>query len=335
MIDFIKSIIPKFDGNLNACHLHCTYAESISYRLYKTVEKKGAFLSLNLKTKTKTLRISGSFRKWYFGSSSLANFDANSFHKALQHLSKMLSLPYSIICKSMVSQCEMGLNVIIRIPCEKIIPKIIQYGHLKRYEYAEETVGFNGSNKKLKIYHKCNEILAKQSNKLSASTKRVFAILQEKGNYFLRIEFTLFDKQSFVQHDLGYINTLGDIDLHYNALFDFWTKQVNKIVMSNIIIFDEAMTPREYQIGLCIATNGFNDFVHECLKRCKSKTDAGLRTARSKAYKEILEVSNKYSSNQEYNKNSLRVDIAKNLIRISSNDKTLHLPVLIKNLWGA
>lgn len=57
------------------------------------------------------------------------------------------------------------------------------------------------------------------------------------------------------------------------------------------------------------------------------------KTAKSEAFKDVSLVLDKYFNRKEYNKFSLRIDVAKYLIGKSKREQ-LNLPVLIRNLWG-
>ena len=232
MIDSVKIKIENFTGKMDNCEFDYSYKNIFIYQLYN--ESRDSSLKLIQNTSKNSLVIINSLRKWYLGETSLLDLNSKTFKKAILKLSKLLGISSVEICNGSVTQCEIGLNVKVRIPCEKIIPKICKYSSLKRYEYDGETVGFLGSNKELKIYHKCQEITANSQKGISKF--KAFARLQEKGNYFLRIEFTLLDKQSFEQHDLDFIRTIGDIATNYSVLYEFWTSQIDKVIMSNIII---------------------------------------------------------------------------------------------------
>ena len=334
MIDLIKLTLSNFQGNLDRCEIHRDYKTSIACRLYNPDKNDSAFLYLTFTRKTKKLQIKGSLRKWYFGSTSYSDLEFCYINIVILEISKLIGILPEKLHESMITQCELGLNIKTRIPCEKIIPKISHYGHLKRYEYDGETVGFKGRNKELKIYDKTNEIIENNSNTISSLEKMMFKVLKEKGEYFLRIEFTLKDKQSFIQDDLGNLSTLGGLIQNYSKLYVFLTKEISEIRMSNVIIYDDLMTPIEFLIARDINANGFNDTSKSFPNTFKSKTDRGLISARSKAFLKVCQVLKKYESKKEYNKNSLLFDIARKLIIISRTDKTVKLPVLLRNLWG-
>lgn len=57
------------------------------------------------------------------------------------------------------------------------------------------------------------------------------------------------------------------------------------------------------------------------------------KSAKSDAFKDIRLILDKYFDRKEYNKFSLRIDVAKYLIGKSKRFQ-LELPVLIRNLWG-
>jgi len=331
MIDNVKITLTNFSGNFD----NCRYIGEGKYDSFYSLPTHGISKSTKLFVKqsrtTGKVVISRSIRKWYFNKGSLLDLTAKSFSKAMRLLAKDLNIPLSELCRGKVTQCEIGQNINVKIPATEIVPKIVDYGHLERKPVKDETVYFNGKAKKLIIYDKLAEIGAKSSK----SKRGAMSILKEKGYHFLRIEFKLFNQKSFNQHEMKHISTVGDLIIHFSNLYEFWTYQVNRLVIFSPIEKDmQKMTKTEYLIGLSLNHEGFEKFVEDYQNLCKSKTKNGLKAARSKAYKEVLDVLEKYGSRKEYGKNSLRIDIATHLLRKSKQEE-MDLPFLFRNLWGA
>lgn len=331
MIDNIKITLNDFSGNFNKCDYIGEGKYDNLYMLPSHGISKSSKLFVRQNRKTKKVVITRSIRKWYFNKGSLLDLTKQSFTKAIKRLAKDLNIPLSELCRGKVTQCEIGQNIRVKIPATEIVPKIVDYGHLERKPIKDETVYFNGKAKKLIIYDKLAEIGA-NGNK---SKRGAMQVLKEKGYHFLRIEFKLFNQKSFNQHEMNHISTIGDLITHYSNLYEFWTYQVNRLVIFSPIEKDmQKMTKNEYLIGLGLNNEGFEKFVEDYQSLCKSKTKNGLKAARSKAYKEVLDVLEKYGSRKEYGKNSLRIDIAKHLLRKSKQEE-IDLPFLFRNLWGA
>lgn len=330
MIDNIKITLTNFSGNFNKCDYIGEGKYDSLYTLPSHGISKSTKLFVRQNRNTKKVVITRSIRKWYFNKGSLLDLTEHSFTKAMRRLAKDLNITLSELCKGKVTQCEIGQNVRVKIPATEIVPKIVNYRHIERKPIKDETVYFNGKAKKLIIYDKLAEIGAK-GNKSKRGTMQ---ILKEKGYHFLRIEFKLFNQKSFNQHEMRHISTIGDLIIHFSNLYEFWTHQINQLIVFSTIEKDmQNMTQQEYLIGLGLNTSGFVQFVEEYRSLCKSKTKRGLIEARKKAYKEILDVLKKYGSRKEYGKNSLRVDVAKHLLRKSKQEE-IDLPFLFHNLWG-
>lgn len=308
MIDNMKITLTNFSGNFDKCQYVGEGKYDSFYVLPSHGISKSAKLFVRQNRNTKKVIITRSLRKWYFNKGSLLDLTKQSFTKAIKRLARDLSIPLSELCKGKVTQCEIGQNVRVKIPATEIVPKIVDYGHIERKPIKDETVYFNGKAKKLIIYDKLAEIGA-NGNK---SKRGAMEVLKEKGYHSLRIEFKLFNQKSFNQHEMEHISTVGDLIINFSNLYEFWAYQVSRLVLFTAIDKDlQNMTKNEFLIGLGLNHEGFERFVEDYQSLCKSKTQEGLKTARSKAYKEILNVLDKYGSRKEYGKEALRIDIAK------------------------
>ena len=80
---------------------------------------------------------------------------------------------------------------------------------------------------------------------------------------------------------------------------------------------------------------GFFDFVGSYQDSCISRTTTSksAKSAKSDAFRDVRSVLDKYFNRKEYNKFTLRIDVAKYLIG-KSKWFQLDLPPLIRNLWG-
>lgn len=80
---------------------------------------------------------------------------------------------------------------------------------------------------------------------------------------------------------------------------------------------------------------GFFEFVdtYQEYYMLRTTTTKSMKSAKSKAFDSICSVLDKYFDRKEYNKYSLKVDVAKYLIG-KSKQFQLNLPLLVRNLWG-
>ena len=86
--------------------------------------------------------------------------------------------------------------------------------------------------------------------------------MQDKGYHFLRIEFKLYDHNSFKSHQMGHIETVGDLIINFSTLYEFWTWQISNLFLSSSIKFDmQRMTKNEYAIATGIEYRGFKCFL--------------------------------------------------------------------------
>ena len=330
MIDNIKITLRNFSGNLDNCKYINEGKYDYFYFLPSSDSSKAAKLLVRKNKVNGNLVISRSVRKWYFNKGSLLDLTAKSFTRVMEKLAKDLNISFAELCQGKITQCEIGQNVRVKVPIAEIIPNLLEYGHLERKQIENGTVYFNGRVKKLIVYDKVAEIAGRGIK----AKKRALVILEEKGYHFLRIEFKLFYQKSFNQHHMGYISTVGDLIIYFFDLYEFWTHQINRIIVFPTIEMDiQNMTEKEQSIGAGLIDLGFEKFVEEYQSQCKSRTKYGLKSARSKAYKEILDVYKKYGSKSKYGKNSLRADIAKHLLG-KSKQEDICLPLLFHNLWG-
>ena len=123
---------------------------------------------------------------------------------------------------------------------------------------------------------------------------------------------------------------------HYAELYDFWTKEINRIVVYNKLQYKEAeLSNKEKEIILGLEEFGYFDFVDSYQDSCilRTTTSKSAKSAKSDAFRDVRSVLDKYFNRKEYNKFTLRIDVAKYLIGKSKRFQ-LDLPLLIRNLWG-
>ena len=181
MIDNIKITLRKFKGNLSDNPNLESHGQSFGseiYRLYNHEGKdKDIYLLLKYNPKKQVLKIENSIRKWYLGGFSLLDLTEKTATKAFGKISKKLNISISELHKATFTQCEIGLNIRTRIPVDDIVPMIVRYSTFKRYQFGVETVGFEGTDLKLKMYDKCEELLVHNKKYDKKAKKKAFKAL--------------------------------------------------------------------------------------------------------------------------------------------------------------
>lgn len=333
MIDNINITLRKFKGNLsenpNLELQGCSFKSEV-YRLYNYEGKdKDVYLLIKHNREDGVLKIENSIRKWYLGGFSLLDLTEKTANKAFFKIAKILGIDMEDFRKATFTQCEIGLIIRPRIPVEQLIPMIVKYSTFKRYNYSCETVGFQGEDFDLKMYDKTQELLDKNKKKSKydqEAKKKAFKALSDRNYNFFRIEFDMFDKQSFINKDMAHVRTIGDILDNFIALYSFWIKEISRVVLLNRLVMSKDMTPKEYMLARVLEIDGFVSFEANCLKR-------GTGNARSRLLNEALAVIAKFSNLRKYNANKFKVDILKNLRRIGKKEGNLNVDALAKILF--
>ncbi len=330
MIDNIKITLRNFKMNLadnpNLEPQGQSYNSKI-YRLYNHEgENKEIYLLLKYNPENQVLKIENSIRKWYLGGFSLLDLTEKSANRAFEKISKKLGITMNEFRKASFTRCEIGLNIRTRIAVEDIVPMIVRYSTFKRYQFGYETVGFNGTDLDLKMYDKCEELLEHNKKYDKEAKRKAFKALSDRNYNFFRIEFNMFDKQSFINKDLSHIKTIGHILDNYLELYSFWAKEMSRVVLLNKLVMSKEMTPKQYVIARVLEIDGFTSFERNCLKRGKGNVS-------SRIINEALEVIHCFSNPIRYNTNKFKLDILKNLKRIKRKEENLNIKLLTENLF--
>lgn len=348
MIDSIKIILKDFSGNFDNCimdnkpklikHPNEKY-DYDNYRLFKKSGSEKHHLRISKNNITGIVTLTGSIRKRCYNKATLLDMPSTYFVKTLKGIAEELNIPFEELKNSRFTQCEIGANVKTRIPAIDILPLIVDYAHYKRIDdYIEKgTLYFEGSDRRLKLYVKDDEIAAHSFSEEKRILRKLnFDKLKKKGYHFLRIEYTLKNHRSFKNQGMNHIRTIGDLINHYSELYDFWTREISRIVIFNELKYDEtALTKKEKEIVFGLKELGFFSFVDSYQTEYVSRTNTAksAKNAKSLAFGNITKILDKYYDRKSFNKYNLKVDVAKYLIG-KSNQFHLDLPVLIRNLWG-
>lgn len=336
MVDKIRITLKDFSGNFENCK-NITKKEFIDFpdrkkydnfvlRNGTELDKHDLSVSQAKKTKNKNVTIEGSIRKWNFNNATLLDLTQKSFEKALRNIAKKLNVPFDELRQGQITQCEIGLNISVSIQAIDILPMVVDYAHFKRYanRIDEGTLYFIGSEKSAKLYAKPKEIADKSSIIKQEKRRMAFKIMQDKGNDFLRIEFTLDDQNAFNHHKMKHIQNLGDLLDNYSDLYRFFVREIKRFVIFNKLSYqEEKLTPKEKHIIFGLENFGYETFLEEYRAECieRAKKPRSKISAKSDAFKDIVTILKKYASVEDYNFETFNDDIMKSLFRKSKDEK--------------
>lgn len=347
MIDSIKIILKDFSGDLKNCTLKSSRKlienpdekKYNNYRLPNRTKFDKHHLTIRHALDTNTVNVVGSLRKRAYHKSSFRDLDRAKFEQTIRKLAKELNITFDEIKKARFTNCEIGANINIRYSVKEALYMVVAYSTLKRDDERidEGTLYFKGADVVLKLYAKDIEIAAKSHWTKQDRKNAAFARMRECGNNMLRIEFTIANQRAFNHHQMEHIKNVGDLIEHYHDLYDFWTREVARLIFFNQLDYSNTrITEKEQFIISGLEQYNFEWFVEEYKNRCAlnvKQEPRDIKSAKSKAYKSICKILDKYYDRKAYNMYNLRVDIAKYFLR-KSNSETLNLPLLLRNLWG-
>lgn len=352
MIDSIKIILRDFSGNFDNCKERKSRKvienpdekEYYNYRLPNKTKFDKHSLKVAHAKKTNTVNIIGSLRKRANHKATFNDLTKDRFERTIRNLAKDLNISYGDIRKAEFTQCEIGANINMSYPAKDILHMVVAYSSLWRDDeniddgtlYFKTKGNPKNESKRAKLYAKDLEIAKNSHWKKREQRDEAFARMRECGNNMLRIEFTLNYHSSFQSHQMGHIETIGDLIDNYYDLYSFWTREVAKFVFFNQLDYSNAKpTPKEKYIISGLEELGFEWFVEEYrdLRSKDKKKPKDIKSARSKAYTSVLKVLDKYYDRNSYNIIDFKKDIEKFLIR-KSNSESFDLPLLLGNLWN-
>ena len=148
--------------------------------------------------------------------------------------------------------------------------------------------------------------------------------MQDKGNDFLRIEFTLNDQNAFNHHKMKHIQNLGDLLDNYSDLYRFFVREVKRFVLFGKLSYQEKrLTPKERHIIYGLENLGYETFLEEFREECieRAEKPRSKISAKSDAFKDIVTILKKYASPEDYNFTIFNNDIKENLFRKSKEEK--------------
>ena len=159
-----------------------------------------------------------------------------------------------------------------------------------------------------------------------------FDILARHGYYFLRYEFKLADYQALSLNRLD-IHSVADLVARSSDLYLFLAREIRNFCVFERAAITDDMTVKERKIAEGLNKYGYSDFLRKRLAACTSTTPNGLKTARCKVRRELVSVVDRYGTGN-YNSRRFRIDLGRNLVRISKHDPALNLPEALRTLLG-
>ena len=194
------------------------------------------------------------------------------------------------------------------------------------------SISVTGAIRKVMIYDKTAEILAKTPLRNRARQGEIFDILARYGYYFPRYEFKLADRQALALNRLD-IHSVADLVASYGDLYLFLAREARNFVLFERIEITDEMTPKEREIAEGLNEYGYTEYLAKRRAACSSATSKGLKSARCKVRRELVSVIDRYDAGN-YGSRQFRADLGRNLLRISKRDPALNLPQTLRELFG-
>ena len=330
MIDYIKILIANFSGIFDECESFYRRKSITYYKLYNPEKKNSdVYLLLGHNESKNLLSIEYSLRQWYFGGNSLSDLTKENLGKVFKKIADLLNIHILDLYTASFTKCELGFNLMLKIPMRQLEPMIIEYSTLKRYCYEGETVGFRGSDRILKVYDKFKEIIEDSKGDEKSKRKKECDAFSKHNYHFVRPEIKMKDKESFIHSGLEHVMCVGDILKYYQDLYCFWAEEISKVVLLNEIIEDDSMKFKESLIAKVLKHEGYLSYKRLCFAKIKPKN------RRCEILREAKDVIKKYANMEEYNTKKFRADVYKKMQCINRTRESLNMERLRKILLVA
>ncbi len=347
MVDNIRIRFERgsFSGKLDPSDLVKISEKYIKYEIKNTNQKYQSKIVILQSRKNGYVYIYGSLRKWYFGETSLLDFNQRTFVRALQKLAEVLQMPMSDLCdKGKITGIEIGMNIRTRISCLKLLRKLVSYKFFHREDdYQKQGSVYFGFDKEKKknssrtiiAYDKFRNIVKGLSGTTyGCRMKKAFECLKKHGYHITRIEIKLKGQQSIRAAHLYEIRNLDELIKKWELVYYVWTYHVSIIIVFSKIKIVPQMKRNERIIAEMLQSGDFCSVQKELLSNCSSKTYNGLKSKRSRIIKTFRETILKYGTFNDYNTDTFRSDVAKTLIRVCRKENNINVAVMIRNLWS-
>lgn len=169
------------------------------------------------------ITIQNSLRKWYFSKKSTQDFSKSAFTECLKLLSKKIFLEYNDLCKSKITNLELGVTLKLDSEFRLFMATLLEHQRLKnRHSINNETIMFDGENKCLKLYNKSKEIYMHTD-----LSKKGYKKISDRY-FILRIEID-FKKISGVSFSKENLESIEHLLKNWEKAFEYLTDQVKEI----------------------------------------------------------------------------------------------------------
>lgn len=278
----------------------------------------------------KRIRIKGSLRKWYFGSTSYKDLSKQQYWEAVEELANSLHISVADIMKhGRLTHIELGYTIETETNPASILKRIKKYGRVQTvtdYHNKHETVYAEGTDKRLRVYNKAIEIPAHTNWKKRGAVLDELDNLYRNGIYLLRVEIEMYYRKSFINYGFREIKTLNDIYENWDNLIALTVREYSKIKLINKLEISQRMTPKELRLAKSIIKH--KDF-QKGIEEYAVENGRDTKQVKRDGYS-LLE---RHSSRRTYSIRSFRKDIARHLIKIDRNVEKLPLSKLFHLLW--
>lgn len=119
----------------------------------------GVLLTENTKTKTYSVSVQGSIRKWYYKSNSRKDLKYIEFVHCIRLLEKKLGIKKNNIWESFkITVLEVGVTLLLKSDFHNVINCFVKYRNAERDNKHETTVYFKFQNYEILLYDKFSEM---------------------------------------------------------------------------------------------------------------------------------------------------------------------------------
>jgi hypothetical protein len=299
MIDKIKLMNDNFNPDYILNNLRWKAVENdnlpnkkmLQARLYNDLKDKRKIMGLaillteNLNTKTYSISIQGSIRKWYYKCNSRKDLSYTDFLDSINLLSIKLGLKQDVIWDTFkITNLELGITLLLKAEFHNIMDCFVKYQNAIRDNKFETTVYFKFKNYKILLYDKFIEI--NKGKIWGKNEKNIF-----NKFHFLRFEISV-TKVSGTNFKNKY-DTLELLKCNWNEIPKILYNYLDKIEFVDLISKEkktETVTRIDFLNKLCflgIKSNGIHKTIMDFNK-------LEIPNNKSKYFKDLMGI---YKSN--------------------------------------
>lgn len=238
MLDYLSFEIDVEDNFQPTKHLrewNQSYSKGVClWKKYHLPNRKDDhYLEVRYIPSRQVIRISGSIRKWYFGSTNLKDLQFEEILECLGLIADRLDFDFAdLFSLSEVLNFEVGISINTKVPASKFLHALKMHGNSPRSEFRDSGVAFYKSNVKISFYDKIKEMSSGRGEfKLDKSVAKKFA---DTNNHFIRFELARLKPSGLLRLPYkGYsFSTVGDLVRNYDHLILLLLNQLDKLITS-------------------------------------------------------------------------------------------------------